>query len=90
MDLSGTDINEHEALANAMRNLTRSGEENYVVRRGGFVNEYPRVDENGHLGMGDVEHPNYFLGAFPCLFPYGRGGFEIERRRKLSYAEHAL
>ena len=31
MDLSGMDINDHEVFANVMRNLSRSGEENYVV-----------------------------------------------------------
>lgn len=89
MDLSGMDINNHEVFANAMRNLSRSGEENYVVRRGGFVNEYPRVDEHGQQGAGDIEHPNYFLGAFPCLFPYDQGGFEVDRPWKLSYVEQA-
>ncbi|KAF8124057.1 hypothetical protein EV363DRAFT_1119959, partial [Boletus edulis] len=37
---------------------------------------------------GDEDDPNHLLGCFPCLFPYGLGGFEVERRRKLSYAEH--
>ncbi|KAF8138853.1 hypothetical protein EV363DRAFT_1155163, partial [Boletus edulis] len=75
-------------FTHAVQNLART-DERYVVRQGGFVNEYPRTDEAGHLQPGTVEDPNYFLGAFPCLFPYGLGGFEVDRPRKLSYAEHA-
>ncbi|KAH9033810.1 hypothetical protein EDB85DRAFT_1816708, partial [Lactarius pseudohatsudake] len=34
-------------------------------------------------------NPNHLLGSFPCLFPYGLGGFEVDRPRKVSYQAHA-
>ncbi|KAF8441076.1 hypothetical protein L210DRAFT_3363751, partial [Boletus edulis BED1] len=37
---------------------------------------------------GNEDDSNHLLGAFPCLFPYGYRGFEVDRPRKLSYAEH--
>lgn len=38
---------------------------------------------------GSLDDPNHLLGTFPYLFPYGAGGFEVKRRKKVSYQEHA-
>ena len=32
------------------------------------------VGDGRHVLMNDYEDPEYFTGAFPTLFPYGRGG----------------
>ncbi|KAF7301576.1 ATP-dependent DNA helicase [Mycena indigotica] len=37
---------------------------------------------------GGATNPNHLLGAFPMLFPYGYGGFEVDRERKVTYEEH--
>ncbi|KAG1836945.1 hypothetical protein DFJ58DRAFT_718979 [Suillus subalutaceus] len=59
-----------------------SATESYLVQHGsGFVNEYARRDT--------TDDPNHLLGAFPCLFPYGLGGFEVSRPRPVSYEAHA-
>ena len=34
-------------------------------------------------------NPNHLLGSFPCLFPYGLGGFKVARRYNVSYDMHA-
>lgn len=54
-----------------------------------YVNEYPRRDERGLKFRGEEDNPNHLLGAFPYLFPYGMGGFEITRKHNVSYAQHA-
>lgn len=65
-------------------------EEVYAVRHGAnLVSKYGRRDQEGALFDGGAEDPNHLLGAFPVLFPYGRGGFEITRVRPLSYQKHA-
>jgi hypothetical protein len=79
-------------LANALGNTSNiaNKEDPYVVQHGSnFVNEYPRVDAHGIQYAGSTDNPNHLLGAFPCLFPYGFGGFEIQRPRIISYEAHA-
>ncbi|KAJ3910827.1 hypothetical protein F5877DRAFT_55877, partial [Lentinula edodes] len=63
--------------------------ENYFVKPGGFVNTYGRKNEHGGATWGTIENPNHLLGCFPHLFPYGKGGFEMERPHEVSYAAHA-
>ena len=60
-----------------------------VKRSSDFVNEYPRKDEDGEDFPGTVDDPNIWLASFPTLFPYGQGGIEISRGRKVTLAAHA-
>ncbi|KAF7297472.1 ATP-dependent DNA helicase [Mycena indigotica] len=63
--------------------------QDYGVRKGSaFVNEYARRDENHERFDGGPSNPNHLLGAFPMLFPYGCGGFEVDRSVKVTYEEH--
>lgn len=64
--------------------------EELLVKHGStLVNEYPRVQKDMNLRyVGPIESPNHLLGAFPVLFPYGRGGFEVHREIKVSYEKH--
>jgi hypothetical protein len=93
IDVEAASITNQMLMNRAVKNLlvTRSeDDEIYAVRRGGdFINTYPRRDEHGDLSDGGVDDPNHLLGAFPTLFPYGRGGFETNRKRLVSYAKHA-
>ena len=41
------------------------------------------------LTEGSDENPNHLLGSFPCLFPYGMGGYEVQRAIKVTYESHA-
>ncbi|KAF8438103.1 hypothetical protein L210DRAFT_984820 [Boletus edulis BED1] len=89
IDPGMSEVKDDELLGYAMQNATKGVDEKYFVRRGqNFVNEYPRQTNVGGLVQGDEDNPNHLLGAFPCLFPYGCGGFEVDRPKKLSYAEH--
>lgn len=90
VDVAGADVGDNEVLAHALMNVSekdkRSG---WAVRRSSnFVNEYARVDSRGRNSAGTPENPNHLLGSFPCLFPYGEGGLEVERKQSVSYDSH--
>lgn len=96
VDAEGTSISNRELMAHALHNATSSDadcrhNETYAVKRGSaFVSEYPRVNPtSGETWQGTPEDPNHLLGAFPTLFPYGEGGLEVARERKITYEEHA-
>ena len=91
VDIAANDVPENELLASALRNVTRSDRDSgwAVKRSSDFVNEYPRVNEDGTRYEGPTENPNHLLGSFPCLFPYGQGGFEVGRPQIVSYDRHA-
>ena len=59
-----------------------------IKRSSDFVNEYPRLSEDGTRSAGTPDNPNHLLGTFPCLFPYGEGGFEVDRPTAISYEAH--
>jgi len=90
VDVAATDVNENEMLAHALTNITRAEKNNgwAIKRSSDFVNEYPRKNEEGVLSDGSVDNPNHLLGSFPCLFPYGKGGFEVDRPHLVSYEAH--
>ncbi|KAF8262738.1 hypothetical protein EI94DRAFT_1600926, partial [Lactarius quietus] len=75
----------------ALANVTRPDKaDGWAVRRShDFVNEYPRKTTDGTLFEGSSENPNHILGSFPCLFPYGQGGYEVDRPSLVSYDVHA-
>ncbi|KAF7305862.1 ATP-dependent DNA helicase [Mycena chlorophos] len=96
IDVSGETITDSELFAHAAQNLlvssTPSGQREFLVRRGNsFVSEYPRTrngDPNGERFAGEPGDANHMLGAFPTLFPYGRGGIEVDRDITVSYRDH--
>jgi hypothetical protein len=90
LDPNASNISDEQLLAHALRNTSRTVDEHYAVKHGStFINEYGRKDETGALFIGKHDNPNHLLGAFPCLFPYGMGGFEVQRPHPLSYESHA-
>ncbi|EAU82018.2 ATP-dependent DNA helicase PIF1 [Coprinopsis cinerea okayama7 len=93
VDANGENIPERELLAHALANSVRhpGGKDNYFVKYGtAFVNEYARKDPaTGQRFDGGPENPSHLLGAFPTLFPYGRGGFETNRPQDVSYEQHS-
>jgi len=95
VDVDGLQIPDRELMAHALLNSMTSTNEvedvtdRYVYKRGGrFVNEYTRTREDGSRYEGDPDNPNHLLGSFPVLFPFGTGGFETDRRVKVSYERH--
>jgi hypothetical protein len=91
VDVAATDVLENELLAHALANVTRGDKDSgwAIKRSGDFVNEYPQKMADGSFSDGSPENPNHLLGSFPCLFPYGLGGFEVDRWSYVSYSAHA-
>ena len=91
VDIDGVEVTDSELMAHALANCTQLiQEEDYMIRRGSaFVNEYARVDpQTGQRNDGGPSDANHLLGTFPTLFPYGKGGFEIERHVTVPYEAH--
>ena len=83
-------MGDNEVLAHALINVSEKDKEGgWAIRRSrDFVNEYARSNAEGRNSLGTPENPNHLLGSFPCLFPYGQGGFEVERKLAVSYDAH--
>ena len=90
VDIDGIDISESELMAHALSNsVDKTGTEDFHVKRGStFINEYARIDAEGQRTDGGLSNPNHLLGCFPTLFPYGLGGFEVERAINIPYEMH--
>ena len=90
VDVGGNDIEDNDVLAHALANVAEDERaEGWAVKRSSaFVNEYPRLSPEGTRTAGTPDNPNHLLGTFPCLFPYGEGGFEVDRPTKVSYEAH--
>jgi len=93
IDVSGSGVTENDVFAHALTNTSELPDNipSYLVRRSSaFVNEYARKDKNtGMRTDGGPSNPNHLLGSFPVLFPYGAGGFEVERDQDVPYEVHA-
>jgi hypothetical protein len=76
-------------LAQGLANLCKEGREGaYAVRHGQQpVRDFGRP-RAGEVHIFDPSRDNYFVKAFPVLFPYGRGGLEADRETLLSLADH--
>ena len=91
LDVAATDVPQNLVLAHALANISQHDKaDSWLIRRSeDFVNEYPRRNVDGSLWEGPTDNPNHLLGTFPCLFPFGHGGFEVDRPTPVSYDAHA-
>ena len=91
VDVAASNIQETELLTHALANVSQTDKSHgwAVKHSSDCVNEYPRLDKDGVRCDGTTENPNHLLGSFPCLFPYGLGGFEVYRPLSISYESHA-
>ena len=90
VDATGSDISDKELMTHALGRLSMSDlNTGQAVKHGSeFVNEYPRKDQDGHDFAGTIDDPNIWLASFPTLFPYGMGGIETARDRRVSLSLH--
>lgn len=91
VDVAASNVQENDLLSQALANVSQADKSlGWAVKHSGdCVNEYPRIDADGSRCHGSTENPNHLLGSFPCLFPYGLGGFEVDRPISISYDAHA-
>lgn len=88
IDVNAEQVPDTDIMAHAMANTSEISAQ---IRRGStFINEYARIDpDTMERTDGGPSDPNHLLGAFPALFPYGKGGFEVHRELPVSYENHA-
>ena len=88
VDCDVSSVTANELMKWGLANLWKDGREGgYAVRHGRQpVSDFPP------RGTGDSEcpadQPNFFEKAFPCLYPFGRGGLESPRPVPLGFPEH--
>jgi hypothetical protein len=91
-DLSSLSAN--EMMTWGLQNLWKEDNEGgYAVRHGRRpVNDFgqprPETQAGDQSEELDPNRPNFFEKAFPCLFPYGKGGLEADSPVKLGFGEH--
>ena len=94
MDTDLTKLTANETMLWGLANLWKNDQEGgYLVRHGGQpVNDFGfpqrREGETSQKKTYDPNLPNLFEKAFPCLFPYGRGGIEATRETDVDFREH--
>ena len=77
-DMDSSTANADEVTMWGLMNLWQQNQEGpYLVKHGEPVNDFPNPD-----------CPNFFERAFPCLFPWGEGGFERRRSTPISFRGH--
>ena len=87
VDIDLTSLSAKELMAWGLSNLWQEGGEGtYAVRHGKrAVNDFGRPRPGEEV---DMDRPNFFEKAFPCLFPYGCGGIEADRPIDISFIAH--
>ncbi|RDX55291.1 hypothetical protein OH76DRAFT_1452358 [Lentinus brumalis] len=90
IDTDLTRMNANDMMMWGLNNLwSSSGEGGYSIRHSRApVSDYPRTRPGGPSTPLVPTGTNYFERAFPCLFPYGRGGVEGEQPVTVELREH--
>ncbi|KAK6992004.1 hypothetical protein R3P38DRAFT_3437864 [Favolaschia claudopus] len=91
VDTDLSKLTTNEMMAWGLQNLWKEGKEGgYAIRHGRHpVSDFGRPRANDALNSDDdPDRPNFFEKAFPCLFPYGRGGLEADQPVTLKFADH--
>jgi hypothetical protein len=86
IDMDMSKMSANDMMAWGLANLWKEGKEGvYGIRPGRQpISDFPSINNDNE----DEDEPNFFERAFPCLFPYGRGGMEARRPRPISLRDH--
>jgi hypothetical protein len=90
IDTDLTKLTASEMMAWGLANLWKDSREGgYLVRHGRCpVNDFGCPNETAEGTDTDLDRPNLFEKAFPCLFPYGTGGIEADRLVPVDFRDH--
>lgn len=90
VDVGASDVSDNSILAHALVNTSTADKtDGYAIKRSGdFVNEYGQLDDDGQQTDGGPNDPNHLMGAFPTLWPFGKGGIETKRAVGVPYINH--
>ena len=88
VDTNLSTLSPADVLSSGMSNMTTAAKETaYGVRHGSRpVRDFPPAKATRHSGV--VNESDFFERAFPCLFPWGQGGFYRLRSVKVEFREH--
>jgi len=77
-------------MAWGLANLWQRGKEGgYAVRHGrNPVSDFGRPLRSAEMSQPIGDRPNFFEKAFPCLFPFGKGGIEDDRPVLVDFRDH--
>lgn len=89
LDTDHSNLSSSELLAWGLANLWQEG------RKGGYVVQHGRqpvrdfgISASDGTGDYNPSVENYWEKVFPTLFPYGRGGIEMQREVYVPFMEH--
>ena len=87
VDCDLSNLTANELMTWGLMNMWKEGcEGGYAVRHSRQpVSDFPSVGDDNHC---PTDQHNFFEKAFPCLYPYGRGGLESTRPVPLDFPEH--
>ena len=92
VDLQGSTISYNDQLASAVNHLTRDNVADTQTSTGNIQGTI--IMPHGSIPVNEYNNALLWYMSYPWLFPYGRGGPEIERKTKLKgirgYARHLL
>jgi hypothetical protein len=88
VDTDLSKLSANEMMAWGLMNMWKEDKEGgYAVRHGRRpVNDFG-LSQDPEQAL-DPDRPNFFEKAFPCLFPYGKGGLEADQPVKVSFKDH--
>lgn len=89
VDTTLSNVTASELMLYGLANLWKEGSEGgYSVRYGRKpVSDFGRP-QRGENRPYNPQAGNFWERAFPCLFPYGRGGLEADRETPVAFMDH--
>jgi hypothetical protein len=91
VDADLSKLKANEMMMWGLANMWKGGKEGrYLVKHGGqpvndFSKTYRTQNQSDEV---DDTRPNFFEKAFPCLFPWGKGGIERDRPVAVDFSSH--
>jgi hypothetical protein len=85
-----TNISANELMTWGLKNLSRDDHETpYAVRHGKRpVKDFGKINGSREQAIDNQLHGSNYKKAFPCIFPWGRGGIDVIREVPVSFNEH--
>ena len=95
VDFQGTTVNANDQMLSAVQNLTPNDCRRPIDETTASGNMQGTIIlPRGSIPINEYNNPNLWYMSYPWLFPYGRGGPEIQRKRELKgirgYGKHVL
>ena len=90
VDLTGSTVKSSDQMTSAVLELQGNPMDEDAI---GDTLQGTLIVPHGSVPVNEYNNPSLWLGAYPWLFPYGRGGPEVKREPKVglrAYIKHLL